>query len=180
MSRETQKTGIYAVTIILAVIISGLILTTHIGLNTIPFIILVSSLVIIYSLIRGAASAMVTTSPTHLFAAKARDPSSIQRLVLDTNIGKEYIISGSPSQSFRSACKNDWAFQSMKANDVWIIKDERGNDISETSLSEYDGIATLVSTKPPKSSSSYYESSNKDADKSDDYSDIERGVTFYD
>lgn len=179
MAREIQRTGICAVTVIAAVIASSYILTTNLGTNMGPFIFFAVGLVILFALVRGAATVMVKRKPTHLLVARPRDPSLTQRVVFDTIIRKEYIISGTYSQSFRSACKDDWVFRSMGANDDWIIQDERGNDISNLPLSEYQGIAKLVSTESDKAPDSYYDRI-EDSDKSDEYTDMERGVTFYD
>lgn len=181
MGREIQRTGICAVSIILAVFVTGYIFSTYLGINAIPFVVMVPALIVLIALVRGAASVMVKgNTPTHLFVAKARDPSLIQRVVYDEITRKEHIISGTASQSFRSACKANWVFRSMKSNDGWIIKDERGNDISETSLSEYHGIASLVSTEPARTSDSYYDRDEEETDRTREYSDMERGVTFYD
>lgn len=180
MPREIQRTGICAVTIIVAVIVNAYILTTYLGINTAPGVILVVTIVSLYALVRGAAKVMVKGTPTHLLVARPRDHSQIQRVVYDTMTRQEYIISGTHSQSFRSACKDDWVFRSMGANGDWIIQDERGNDISALSLSEYHGIAKLVSMEPTKTPSSYYDAIDENSDKSDEYSDMERGVTFYD
>ncbi|MDF1538595.1 MAG: hypothetical protein P1Q69_06805 [Candidatus Thorarchaeota archaeon] len=181
MGRGIQETGICSVTIIIAIIVSGYIFTTYLGVNTSLFVIMGTFLVILYVLVTGAVSVMVKgNTPTHLFVAKPRNPSLMQRVVFDEITRKEHIISGTPSQSFRSACKDDWVFRSMKASDGWIIKDERGNDISDTSLTDYQGIATLASTEPAKSSGSYYDKEEEETDRTEEYSDIERGVTFYD
>jgi len=180
VGREIQRTGICAVTIIVAVIVNAYILTTYLGINTAPGVILVVTIISLYALVRGAATVMVKGTPTHLLVARPRNPSFTQRVVFDTLTRHEYIISGTHSQSFRSACKDDWVFRSIGANDDWMIQDERGNDISALPLSEYHGIAKLVSTEPTKMHRSYYDAIEETSDKSDEYSDMERGVTFYD
>ena len=107
-----------------------------------------------------------------------KDPSHISRVVSDPNSNEEYIISGEPNLTFRAACLTDWSFKHIPRSGNWIIKDERGNDISNTRLVDYDSVAIMDYRKPEEPSIEEYR--KKLDDRSDEYTSIDQGVTFYD
>lgn len=105
-----------------------------------------------------------------------RDPSFIHRVVRDVRSGQEVVVSGLPKTTFRDACLRDWPFRRISKKSEWLIKDERGNDISNQSLSDYDGIATIeafVEGAPEQ-----YESGK--AETEDRYSTHDDAVEYYD
>ncbi len=107
------------------------------------------------------------------------DTSSVTRVVVDPYDDCEYIISGKPDETYRTACRNDWPFKTISKNSGWIILDEKGNDITNNALSNYQGIATIQSIIPLEK----YDSAKDIPDTKDakeEYSDIDRGVKFYD
>lgn len=107
------------------------------------------------------------------------DSSKLTRVVVDSYTETEHIISGTPDETYRNACTRDWQFESISKKGGWIILDEKGNDITSSPLSSYQGIARIQSIIPLER----YEST-EDApdtqDAQDQYSDMERGVEFYD
>jgi hypothetical protein len=112
--------------------------------------------------------------PVHI----RKDPNHISRVVGDTNTKEEYIIFGAPDWSYRTALLSDWPFNNVSKSGDWIVKDERGNDISNTPLERYDSIASIEYHIPEKSSIEEYR--EKSDDRSDEYTSIDQGVTYYD
>ena len=80
--------------------------------------------------------------------------------------------------TFRAACLIDWPFKSIPRSGNWIIKDERGNDISNTRLIDYDSVAIIDYRHHEEPSIEEYR--KKLDDRSDEYTSIDQGVTFYD
>ena len=72
-----------------------------------------------------------------------KDLSHLSRLIIDSITDEEHIVHGEPSWTFRFTCISDWKFKNFPKSGNWIIKDERGNDISSTPLERYDGIASI-------------------------------------
>jgi len=74
------------------------------------------------------------------------DPLICKRVVKEGYNGKEYIITGTPEETFGSVCRTQWQFEKISQRSSWIIVDERGNDITNSILLSYDSIAVLVDT----------------------------------
>ncbi|MHA1480096.1 MAG: hypothetical protein ACTSQZ_01560 [Candidatus Thorarchaeota archaeon] len=72
------------------------------------------------------------------------DPTFIQRVIIGELIGQEVIVSGPPEMTYRDACLDDWQFKLIQRGSEWIIVDERKNDITNTPLASYHGIAKIV------------------------------------
>ena len=75
---------------------------------------------------------------------KAQDPSTWMRVIRDGPNGQEFIITGDREETFAQACKANWYFESVKRKSKWYIKDERGNDVSDSPLGSVDSIFTLI------------------------------------
>lgn len=99
---------------------------------------------------------------------RAYDSSITTRVILDSSSGQECLVNGPASQTFREACIDDWPFDSIGKREPWIIRDDRGNDVSDLPLSEYNGIATI-------SLPLGHQRSEPGEDE-----DMESSVTFYD
>lgn len=103
------------------------------------------------------------------------NPLFCKRVVRDGYDGPEYLISGPLGKTFKNACQEQWQFKKTEKREGWIIKDERGNDITDASLESYDGIAIIVST--------YSTESSLEKSKSDtvsEFTSIDEGVEYYD
>ncbi|MHA2425518.1 MAG: hypothetical protein ACXAEF_12075, partial [Candidatus Thorarchaeota archaeon] len=99
-------------------------------------------------------------------------------VVADPLSDEEHIISGKPEWTYRETCVREWPFKSISKSGDWIIKDEKGNDISNTPLDRYNGIASIEYTISERTSTDEYK--EKSDDRSDEYSSIDQGVTYYD
>jgi hypothetical protein len=177
---KSSKTAPLIIGVILAVIIGSFLATLTLGINTSYFVIFVVFSIVLISLTRGSAQVIADGSVRAELAGRPRDPTIIQRVVVDTFNEEEMIIRGSDSDTFRTACRAHWNFSSIPRESSWILEDDRGNDISELKLTEYHGIAHLVSTNPMDSGEMYIQTSGEPKDKTDEYSDMDRGVEFYD
>jgi hypothetical protein len=72
------------------------------------------------------------------------DSSIITRIIHDRSTGEEHLISGHHSDTFRDTCDKDWPFDAIGKDEPWIVTDDRGNDISDASLSSYDGMVRIA------------------------------------
>jgi hypothetical protein len=135
--------------------------------------------VIFYMVVSGQSAIIMDDLKSQKRVAEARDPTKIQRVIIDAYTGKEFIISGEQDATFRDACKIEWPFDSIEMGKSWIIQDERGNDISERPLTEYHGIAKIISMEPMDYRQPL-EESEKDSFDEEQESDMDVGVEFYD
>jgi hypothetical protein len=101
------------------------------------------------------------------------DPTVYRRAVKDGVDGVEYIVNGSETTSFREACMDNWHFLYVDRKSSWLIKDDRGNDITESPLSTYDGIAVLIGDYGTKSQ-------RDSTDRRAEFSDLKDTVEYYD
>lgn len=99
-----------------------------------------------------------------------RDPTVFTRAVKDGVEGVELLIKGSAASTFRKACLENWQFKNVDKKSSWMVIDEQGNDVSNESLSRFDGVFTLVG--------SYLSESPKD--KSEESISIHDSVEYYD
>ncbi len=142
--------------------------------------VLFALLLTIFLIIASGFTAMIQDSTAfRKQVARPRDPSQIQRVIIDIYTNEEYIITGAPDETFRESSKRDWQFHSFDSGSAWIIKDEHGNDISNKALSSYNGIAKIESVAPMESRRAL-DDSEKAIHATEEYSDIDRGVEFYD
>lgn len=103
------------------------------------------------------------------------DPSICKRVVKDGYDGKEYIIAGTPGETFGSACKNQWQFEKTARRSYWIIVDERGNDITNSTLLSYDSIAVLVDTYDRE-----YMKTDSASSLASEFTSIDQGTEYFD
>lgn len=112
---------------------------------------------------------------------KNRNPSYIARVIAYRNGNEEYIVSGEPSSTFREVCLIDWPFSSISKSSQWDVVDERGNDISNSTLESYHGIAEIRVRGIVMTRGYHVGTPNESQeDKSEEYTSIHQGVTFYD
>jgi hypothetical protein len=104
-----------------------------------------------------------------------RDPTICERVVKDGPDGADYLISGPAKETFGDACKKHWQFVRTDKRSSWIIKDERGNDITNSPLESYDGIAMIVGTYGAE-----YYTGESESDLPSDYTSIEDSTEYYD
>jgi hypothetical protein len=64
------------------------------------------------------------------------------RVICDSQSGEERIVRGHPNSSIQEILEDDWPF-SRKARGEWYVTDERGNDITNWPISNWEGIATI-------------------------------------
>jgi hypothetical protein len=141
------------------------------------FIFFAISLALIGMVLLGIYSAFLESMKGNkqLKKYKERDPLVCERVVKDGYEGPDYLIRGSGEETFGHACQKQWQFVKTDRRAGWIIKDERGNDITGSSLESYDGIAVILKTAGKESISERPES-----DTSSDYTSIDEGVEYYD
>ena len=108
---------------------------------------------------------------------RARDPTVIQRVIMGGIIGQEVIVSGPPEMTYRDACLDDWQFKLIQRGSEWIIVDERKNDITNTPLASYHGIAKIVQigASAVHRTSAYTKEEKEQRESTSDY-----GVEYYD
>jgi hypothetical protein len=104
---------------------------------------------------------------------KELDPARCARVIRDGDNGPELIITGSCDDTFGQACRANWLFKSVNRKSKWFIKDERGNDVTETPLRSVDGIFIIYSERGLKVK-------NHDSDESDENYSYRDSVTYYD
>lgn len=72
-----------------------------------------------------------------------KDSSHIYRALLHKESGEEYLVNGSPKAIFRKVLLDDWPFKKIHKNESWIIRDERGNELTNKTLESCEGVATI-------------------------------------
>ncbi|MHA1614067.1 MAG: hypothetical protein ACTSYJ_04430 [Candidatus Thorarchaeota archaeon] len=105
--------------------------------------------------------------------SRERNPSIIKRVIKDGFSGDGYIVSGDGEDTFGQACKNHWQFVNVKRDSDWFVKDARGNDVTDMSLTLFDGICTLI----PEYGSTKLKDKRDETSK---YSSIQDSVEYYD
>jgi hypothetical protein len=98
------------------------------------------------------------------------NPRLYRRVVRDGIEGVEKLVTGSETTTFREACLDNWQFKSVDKKSDWMVRDERGNDVTDQPLSRFDGILFIEGEYPTM------ESSNE----SDEYTSIRDSVEYYD
>ncbi|MDF1538594.1 MAG: hypothetical protein P1Q69_06800 [Candidatus Thorarchaeota archaeon] len=112
---------------------------------------------------------------------KKRNPSHIPRVVIDKSSSDEHIVSGHPTSTFRQLLRTEWPFTGVSKNAQWAIVDERGNDITDSTLESFHGIAELrVLGRTEATEYHTGEPNESQDDESDRYTSIDQGVTYYD
>ncbi|MFW9847881.1 MAG: hypothetical protein ACFFF4_02010 [Candidatus Thorarchaeota archaeon] len=117
-------------------------------------------------------------SPSSIQVQVKRDSTQISRVIINTITGEECIINGKPEWSYRMSLLADWPFKDIPKSGDWIVKDERGNDITNTPLIQYNSIASIEYVIRDVVESG--DSRVKEDEQRDDYTSIDQGVTYYD
>ena len=104
---------------------------------------------------------------------KDPDPSMCRRIIREGPDGAEFIITGERDDTFAQACRKDWQFNSIKLHSKWYIRDEKGNDVTDMTLEQSEGIFMLI----PELGS---ETAKDVLDETDEYSSIHDSVEYYD
>jgi len=143
----------------------------------VSFLLFLVFLVVIGIVLLGLYYAFVESVARSKALKKYRDPDPTicQRVVKDGIDGAEYLISGTQEETFGHACKEHWQFVKTDKHSSWIIKDERGNDITNSALESYDSIAIIVGTF-----GSDYFTGESESDLPSEYTSIEDGTEYYD
>jgi ABC-type multidrug transport system fused ATPase/permease subunit len=158
-------------------ILAGAILGPLEGIVASSLLVFIIFLTMIAMTLLGIFSAFIEfmVGNKQLKMYKEPDPSIFERVIRDGFDGAEYLVGGHREETFGHACQKNWQFTKTDRHTGWIIKDERGNDITNASLASYDGIAIIVSTYGEESMLEKPES-----DTSSDYTSIDEGVEYYD
>jgi len=155
----------------------GIIPTPVTETAAVSFLMFVIFLVIIGIVLLGLYYAFVESMARSKAQKKYSDPDPTQcrRVVKDGIDGADYLISGPLKESFGQACRNNWQFEKTDKHSSWIVKDERGNDITNSPLESYDSIAMIVGTF-----GSEYFTGESESDIPSEYTSIEDGTEYYD
>ena len=100
------------------------------------------------------------------------DVSVVTRVVREPLSGQEWIVSGSPSTTFRQACLAKWPFKGASAHGHWMVLDDRGNDITDEPLISCDCVSVIQ-----------VETDKQTEDRSDEVEEesfMDKTVRFYD
>ncbi|MHA1770453.1 MAG: hypothetical protein ACTSYL_07440 [Candidatus Thorarchaeota archaeon] len=105
-------------------------------------------------------------------AYRGVDTSTIHRVIVDPATKEEIVVHGRDDTTFREAVRKYWGFSQIDRGSRWIITDSRGNDITESGLSLYDGIATIreMDQAPPE----------REEARETDFSTLDSSVEYYD
>ncbi|MFW9908003.1 MAG: hypothetical protein ACFFEF_05465, partial [Candidatus Thorarchaeota archaeon] len=93
MSGGRKKGNILAFCLFPLSIITLFFMTALFGINTLPIVLFAFAAVLVYALSRVTAAYIVGPKSSYSdLAARARDPSLVQRVVVELATGKEHII----------------------------------------------------------------------------------------
>ncbi|MHA2374228.1 MAG: hypothetical protein ACXAEB_14555 [Candidatus Thorarchaeota archaeon] len=137
-------------------------------------------LLILFEIASRQVAVRVRHSLPSDLVGRPRDSSMIQRVIVNRENEREYIVEGLPYTTFRDACIENWPFKGIGQRSKWIINDERGNDITSEPLESYNGIAFIVGTIMSFQEIQMREQVKELQDRSDEYSSMDEGVEFYD
>jgi hypothetical protein len=136
-------------------------------------IFLVILLIVVVEL--GYAFIEVTSNSKLYKTYSEPNPLICHRIVKDGHDGAEYLIIGPEEEKFGHACRKQWQFVKTDIHSNWIVKDERGNDITNASLQSSNGIAIVIDIY-----GSEYLSDIEESDISSVYTSIDEGTKYYD
>jgi len=66
----------------------------------------------------------------------------VSRVIRDSESGTELIVKTDPYATIREVLEEDWPFKKKKSKD-WYLVDEKGNDVTDWPISNWDGIAEI-------------------------------------
>lgn len=144
------------------------------------WVVIAGGLAFVYLMIRAFAHDVATQPRGQTLVPRVRDTSSVDRVIIENKSGRRHVISGWKDQTFRSACLEAWVFTSVKKKSDWTIIDDKGNDISDSPMSIYEGIARIGLLGPMCEQLVGDEATDYYTDDDRKNNDLERGVKFYD
>lgn len=133
------------------------------------FVLFCTTLVTVWVLQFGVFSQAFSRS-RYLNRYSDPNPSLFSRVVRDGIDGVEKLVTGSEVTTFREACLDNWQFKSVIQKSNWMVRDDRGNDVTDLPLSRFDGILVIEGEYPTM------ETSNE----SDEFTSILDSVEYYD
>ena len=141
------------------------------------FIFIMGFIMVFFIVSATCSERIISKTAIRPMERRPRDPSVMQRVIMGGLIGQEVIVSGPPEMTYRDACLDDWQFKLIQRGSEWIIVDERRNDITNTPLASYHGIAKIVQigASAVHKRSAYSEEETEQEESTTDY-----GVTYYD
>jgi hypothetical protein len=150
VSRKTTRRIAGVIGLGLVVLIIGFSLAWLGGYGYLPlnphFMVVATILLFLVTLLFSGTTMMTGTS----FIAREnistipvdRRDGFLSRLVRDQVSRKEIIIDGHENTSIREILKDSWPFD-QKMDSEWYITDEKGNDVTNWPISNWDGIAHI-------------------------------------
>ena len=111
-----------------------------------PWIAVPATLVIVFLLTCMLPFAMSSSSSFYMNRGavaqpKSPDNNSINRVLRDLSIEREYLLRGTRGMTIRDALLSEWPFSGRDPLSNWQVVDELGNDVTDKLLSDLDGIA---------------------------------------
>ena len=120
------------------------------GYGFLPFmpqtVIMLTMVVFCFTMLISATTSMAGTSYIAM-QRMARLPDSpdddiMSRVIRDSRSGVETIVQAQPNSTIREVLEDDWPFEKNAAGE-WYLVDERGNDVSNWPISNWDGIVVI-------------------------------------
>ncbi len=127
------------------------------------------------------------TSPAAFY--RDVDHSTLNRVVVDRIADEEMLIHGKADTTFREAALEYWGFSRIDRDSRWIILDDAGNDITDSPLSSFAGIAAIAAEGEMQSaplgsgeevSAAVGSDESEGSEEEETFSSIDSGVEFYD
>ena len=153
--------------------ISGILPPYALHPNVFPsfvlFVLFCTTLVTVMVLQFGVFSRAMSRS-RYLNKYSEPNPRLFRRVVRDGIDGVEKLVTGSETTTFREARLNNWQFKSVIKKSNWMVRDERGNAVTDQPLSRFDGILVIEVEYPNMESSNEF----------DEFASIHDSVEYYD
>ncbi|MHA1636817.1 MAG: hypothetical protein ACTSUB_02275 [Candidatus Thorarchaeota archaeon] len=129
--------GLFAIS---AVILFGLGLGYFVGVDSETGYTLLTIAGIAFVL--GIVALIVTATP---YGVNVRGYEGILHRVLKApGHRNEYFIQGEPETTFREVVRDIWPFDDQDVNNSWKLVTASGEDVTDRSLSSYEGIVEIV------------------------------------
>jgi hypothetical protein len=145
-TRRTANVCVFAI-IVLGV---GLAIAWLSGYGYLPFlpqtVIMLTMIAFCLMMLLSTTTVMAGTDfiarQNHSTIPEATEEDICSRVIRDSESGEDRIIKGHPNSSIEEILENHWPFK-RKVKGEWYLTDERGNDVTNWPLSNWEGIATL-------------------------------------
>ena len=127
-----------------AVITSGIYFGLFAGVENDVYLMLIATAAI--SLVLAIANILVTSKS---YGVKVRGYEGVVHRVLKApGHRNEYFIEGEPESIFREVVRDFWPFEDQDVNGSWKLVTTSGEDVTDSSLSSYEGIVEIEFTEP--------------------------------